>query len=75
MATITANAIEYNDAVQKLLEDTVKKIKEHNSNSNIAVGVGVLSTSTVVGAGLFVTGLAMIPFTFGGSVVFSVIGG
>ena len=71
--TTASNVIQYNETVQTLLENTVKKIKEHKSKSNIAAGVGVVST--VGGLGLFVTGLALIPFTFGGSVGLSVIGG
>ena len=72
MATVT-NVIENNETVQTLLENTIEKIKEHNSKSGIAAGVGL--ASTVGGLGLVVTGLALIPVTFGGSVGLSVIGG
>lgn len=72
MATVT-NVIEYNNSVETLLKNTVRKIREHNLKSNIAVGVGVVST--IGGIGVFVAGVALIPFTLGGSASLSVIGG
>ena len=71
--TTVSNVIYHNETLQHLLRSTVKKIKEHNTNSNISAGVGV--AATVGGAGLFLTGLALAPLTLGASLGLSAVGG
>ena len=71
--TTVSNVIYHNTTLQDFLRTTVNKIKEHNTNSNISVGVGV--AATVGGAGLFVAGIALSPFTLGASLGLSVVGG
>ena len=73
MATIISDAIEKNVDVQHHLTATLQKFNGHSSKSIKTTGVGV--GAFIGGGALLITGLALTPVTFDGSIALSVIGG
>ena len=66
MTTTISDAIKKNVDVQHHLTATLQKLNEHYDKSKISKGVGL--GGFIGGGALLVTGLALIPVTFGGSI-------